>query len=321
MNCARRRAVGLFIPVVVTLSVLVAACSSASPSPLLVEATPTPSPSVLPTPTATPEPPAPGANARLLDHRFTVLVVGQDTSAQRTARGYLGRNTDSIMVVSVSADQKRVVMLSLPRDTVDVPLGNGAIWTAKVNGIASQYGLDGLRKAIESLLGIDVPYYVKVDMDDFVSLVDAVGGVDVKVKTYVQEPRWGLYLQPGHAHLDGLKALYFTRARYFDNDYARAARQQQVVRALVRKYTDPDTHIRIFELLQTLAELETNLEVGDLRTLVVLGRRASRASFTAAVLSPPRFAIRWGDQHDGRGWVIVPNIAEMRAYARSLIRR
>ena len=279
-----------------------------------------PSPSVLPTPEPTPEPSAPGRNAELLHHRFTVLVVGQDTSAVRTSRGYLGRNTDSIMVVSVSADQKRVVMLSLPRDTVNVPLGNGATWSGKVNGIASQYGIDGLRKAMAELLAIHIPYYAKVDMDDFVSLVDAVGGVDVKVKTYVQEPRWGLYLQPGRAHLDGLNALYFTRARYYDNDYARAGRQQQVIRSLVRKYTDPDTDIRIFDLLQTLAGLETNLDVRDLRTLVALGRRASRASYVMQVLSPPRFALNWGDLHDGRGWLIIPNIAEMRAYARSLIR-
>lgn len=296
-----------------------------TPAPAAAAASPTPTPSAQPTPSATPSPtpqptPVP-LNQALLNNRFTVLVVGEDVSAARRARGYIGDNTDAIMVVSVSPHQKKLVMLNLPRDVVDVPLGNGQVWTGKVNGIANTYGVDRFRQAMEALLGVKIPYYVKVNMDDFVDLVDAVGGVRVKVKTLVQEPRWGLYLTPGtRAHLDGRDALHFTRARHFDSDYARAARQQQVIRALVSKYTNPKTKVNFLKLLGTLTGLETNLPLKELRTLTVLARRAIDADYVAHVLSPPQFALNWGDLHDGRGWVIVPNVDAMRAYARSLLR-
>lgn len=297
-----------------TASILLTACGqSPTPSPSLQPATPSASPSPSPSPSPTPSPTPNPYNAELLDHRFTILIVGEDVDAARRARGYLGDNTDAIMLVSISPEQKRVTMVSLPRDTVDIPLANGLVWQSKVNGIANTYGLDGLREALATMWDIRIPYYVKVNMDDFVALVDAVGGVNVNVQTVVQEPRWGLYLTPGRAHLDGITALHFSRARYYDNDFARAARQQQVIRALAKAYSDPDTEINLGALLGTLVGLETNLPLQDLPTLALLTRRAGRADYTSEVLMPPQFALNWGDLHDGRGWVIVPNVEAQRA--------
>ena len=131
----------------IALALSVVACSqSVNPSPP-ASPTPTlqPTPTLIPSPTRTPLPTPEPLNSRLLDHRFTVLLVGEDQSAARQARGYLGDNTDSLMVVSVSPRQKRVVMLSLPRDTVNIPLANGQLWTGKVNAIANSYGIDALR--------------------------------------------------------------------------------------------------------------------------------------------------------------------------------
>jgi LCP family protein required for cell wall assembly len=324
---ARRRAswrgtLSTGLAVLLVVVVFVACGNQATPTPAAVVS---PSPSALPTasttpsPSPTPEPTPEPYKEELLGNRFTVLVVGEDVSAARRARGYIGDNTDAMMVVSVSADQKDVVMLSLPRDVVDVPLGDGRTWTGKVNAIANSHGVDGLRNAMSALLDIEIPYYVKVNMDDFVALVDAVGGIKVNVQTVVREDRWGLYLEPGPAHLDGQRALYFSRARYFDSDYARAARQQQVVRALARKYTNRNTDIDFGQLLPTLVGLDTNLDLGDLRTLMVLAKRAARADYVAEVLMPPQFALDWGDQGDGRGWVIIPNVDAMRARVHALL--
>ncbi|HEX6473477.1 MAG TPA: LCP family protein [Candidatus Limnocylindria bacterium] len=302
-----------------TASILLTACGqSPTPSPSLQPATPSGSPSPSPSPSPTPSPTPNPYNAELLDHRFTILIVGEDVDAARRARGYLGDNTDAIMLVSISPEQKRVTMVSLPRDTVDIPLANGLVWQSKVNGIANTYGLDGLREALATMWDIRIPYYVKVNMDDFVALVDAVGGVNVNVQTVVQEPRWGLYLTPGRAHLDGITALHFSRARYYDNDFARAARQQQVIRALAKAYSDPETEIDLGALLETLVGLETNLPLQDLPTLALLTRRAGRADYTSEVLMPPQFALNWGDLHDGRGWVIVPNVEAQRAEIKAL---
>jgi LCP family protein required for cell wall assembly len=302
------------------MALVAAACGqSPTPTPALtstptLEPTPSETPALTPVPTPTPNP----LDADLLDHRFTVLVVGEDVSAARRARGYIGDNTDAMMVVSVSPMQHSVAMVSLPRDTVNIPLPNGQLWTGKVNAIANSYGVDTLRQAIADLLNINIKYYVKVNMDDFVDLVNAVGGISVNVKTVVQEPRWNLYLTPGRAHLDGVTALHYARARHFDSDYARAARQQQVIHALALKYTNRQTDVNVVRLLRTLAGLETNLPLNELPTLVALARRAARADYATQVLMPPQFAIAWGDQGDGRGWVMIPNVDAMRKQVRTM---
>jgi LCP family protein required for cell wall assembly len=317
---ARSRVI-LALTFIITLAAVVAACGAQpSPSPSGIVAT-TASPTVTPTasPTATPQATPRPLDAALLDHRFTVLVVGEDQSAARRARGYTGDNTDAIMVVSVSPQQKRVVMVSLPRDTVNIPLANGQTWSGKVNGIANAYGIDTLRTAMATLLAIRIPYYVKVNMDDFVDLVDAVGGISVNVRTVVREPRWNLYLNPGRVHLDGRTALYYSRARHYDSDFARAARQQQVIHALALKYTNPATHIDVPRVLGTLAGLQTNLPLNELPTLMALGRRASRADYVSQVLMPPQFSLGYGDFGDGRGWVILPNVDAMRQEVRLLL--
>ena len=302
----------------------VAACSQTqSPSPALSTTpsqVPTATPTLARTPTPTPpQPTPPPYDSQLLDHRFTVLLVGEDQSAARHARGYIGDNTDALMVVSVDPGQKRVVMVSLPRDTVNIPMANGQLWTGKVNAIANAYGIDALRQAMATLLHIRVPYYVKVNMDDFVDLVDAVGGIRIKVKTLVREDRWGLYLTPGQrVHMDGRTALHFTRARHWDSDYARAARQQQVIHALALKYTNRHTDVDVVRVLRTLAGMQTNLPLKALPTITELARRAARAVYVTQVLMPPQFSLGYGDFGDGRGWVIIPNVSAMRKQVRAL---
>ena len=141
-----------------------------------------------------------------------------------------------------------------------------------------------------ALLDIPIDGYLKIDMDDLVTLVDAVGGIDVQVQTHVQEPRWGLDLQPGPAHLDGATALAYSRTRHYDSDYARAARQQQVVLALVRRFFDPSTDVALRDLLGTLTAFETNLDLARLQTYVTIARRAQGAPVSATVLKPPQFS-------------------------------
>ena len=318
------------LPAAVALvALLVAACGqqpSTGPSAqALVTMSPSPSPMPTRTPAAASAPPS-GAptpatyDQALLNSRLTVLVIGEDSDRWREAAGSPGRNTDAIIVVSLSPDQSELVMLGLPRDTVDVPLGDGQTYSGKVNAIAYHYGFDGLRRAMEALLGVPIDGYVKIDMDNFVRLVNTVGGVDVRVKSRIYDPKFHLDLRPGPVHLDGSMALYYSRSRQ-DGDYARAARQQQVLLALVRRYVDPDTEWSFAALMAHMDALQTDLGLRrNLVTLLEMGRRARGADVTQAVLGPPRFALFQGiEPGTSRGWVMIPNVAEMRAYARSLI--
>jgi LCP family protein required for cell wall assembly len=310
--------------VVVATATLLASCSSAAPSSTAAPASVQPTPSASPTPSPTAQPtrqPTPTAtplDQELLSSRFTVLLSGLDSDRWREAAGITETNTDALMVVSLSPDQSQLVLLSLPRDTVDIPMPDGSIYRGKVNAIERDLGIDALRDAVASLLGIRIDGYVQVDMDNFVRLVNTVGGIDVVVQTPVVDPGLGLNLQPGPAHLDGSQALYYSRTRV-DLDYARAARQQQVLLAMVERYVDPSTQWSLPSLLVHLDSLKTDLDLASLPTLLELGRRAQDAGVTGTVLGPPRFALFQGIEGPERGWVMIPNVAEMRAYARSLI--
>jgi LCP family protein required for cell wall assembly len=284
---------------------------SASASPT---ATPTSEPTATPQPTPTPNP----YDQALLNHRFTVLVIGEDSDSWRESKGKTTR-TDTMMIVSVSGNHRQISMLSLPRDTVDIPLANGLTYTGKVNGIAGQYGYQGLVGAMKTLLAIDIDAYIKVDMDNFVQLVDTVGGVRVRNTEWLNDPYMNISLSPGTYRLDGATALKYVRSRKTTSDYARAARQQQVLLALVQKYLNPQIHWNLDKVLLMLDSLKTDIDLADIPTLMKMGRLARDARVVTMVLSPPRFALAWGDQGDGRGWIIIPNVAEMRAYAKAVI--
>jgi LCP family protein required for cell wall assembly len=312
------------VAIVLLATLLLAACGqSPTPTPLALpsasptpaEPTPTVEPTATPIPTPTPNP----FDQEMIDRRYTVLVIGEDANASRDARGHASR-TDTIMLVSLSPRQTQVTMLSLPRDTVDIPMANGMLYTGKVNGIAYAYGYEALQGAMETLLDINIQAFVKVDMDNFVQLVDAVGGVKVTNTEWLYDGYLGLALAPGTYRLDGATALDYVRSRYTSSDYARAARQQQVLLALVRKHLNPATEWDVDQLLLMLDSLQTNVDLSDLPTLIEMARRSRKAEVVATVLSPPRFSLGFGDQGDGRGWVIIPNLAEMRAYAHSLLR-
>jgi len=314
--------------ILLLLAVTLAACGSpsGSPTPALSASptalpTPSPSPTPLPTPARTPVPtPSPRAfDEELLHRRLTVLVAGEDQSAAREAAGYTGTNTDALMVVSISPNQSQIVMLSLPRDTVDVPLADGRIYHGKINAIMSVFGLATLKGAVSDLLDVPIDAYVKIDMDDLVTLVDAVGGVDVDVPSWVVDAHLKLSVPPGPAHLDGQTALSYTRTR-FDTDYGRAARQQQVVLALVRAYADPATVWSLPDLLASLRALDTDLDLAKLPTYLAIAKRSVNAAVSATVLQPPRFSLFVGiEPGTTRGWVMIPNVAAMRAYAHELI--
>ena len=182
-----------------------------------------------------------------LDERINVLLVGVDATRFRTTV-----LTDTMMVVSLDPVGHTITMLSLPRDLIDVPLGNGDVYAPKLNSLMSYAdshpeefpdgGMAALKDAVGSLLGIDVQYHAQLQFGSFIRMVDAVGGVDVDVVQGFEDPTYDGYglegrgwsITAGRHHLDGRNALAFSRSRKAagESDFTRALRQQQVIVAL-----------------------------------------------------------------------------------------
>ena len=310
----------------VALTIWVAGCALLSPSPTpsptpMPTATPSPTPRPTPAPTPTPEPtptPVP-INAALLDRRITVLFAGSDSTPDRVANGY-GPLTDSMVVASVSADHAQLTMVALPRDAVDLPLGNGAIWHLKANAIRFSYGMDGLAAALQTTYGIPIDYWIELNMPDFPLLVDALGGLWIDVPYAISDDQIGFSIAPGWQRIDGATALSYSRSRYTDSDYARAGRQMQLIAALAHRISLIDDEFDLGAMLALLTTLQTNAPLTDLPTLLQVVGDAGDANVSATVLSPPRFSLYTGiEPGTSRGWVMIANVAEMRAYVQSLM--
>jgi LCP family protein required for cell wall assembly len=184
----------------------------------------------------------------------TILVLGSD---RRTGESIDESQTgpsraDSIMLVRAGLGSVR--KLSIPRDTeADIP-GHG---TMKIN---AAYALGGPALTIETVEnflgnGLEINHLVEVDFEDFPAFIDALGGVTVNNKSRICSPPFdnfwkGLRIKRGEVELDGRRALGFARVRKnpcapAEDDRARAARQQEVLRAIGAQVKSPSTFFRL----------------------------------------------------------------------------
>ncbi|GAA3981460.1 hypothetical protein GCM10023085_74710 [Actinomadura viridis] len=189
---------------------------------------------------------------------MTILVAGVDRregltrEQQRAARlgREAGERSDTMLLVHVARNHDRVTVVSLPRDsyvTIPAHRSNGSEG-AKGSSVPSrpgkltwayQFGGPDLTvDTVKRATGVSIDHYVEVNFYGFVSMVDALGGVDVCTEQPINDRKSGLVLPAGKSHLDGLKALGFARARYTltgGSDLGRIDRQQQFMAAMMKQ--------------------------------------------------------------------------------------
>jgi LCP family protein required for cell wall assembly len=270
-----------------------------------------------------------GATATPLpgDHeRTNILLVGIDKTPSRTAT-----LTDTMIVVSIDPVGRTVSMMSVPRDLVGAPLGNGDVFGPKLNSLMSyadahrsefpQGGMRALEDAIGALLGIPIHYHARIDFKGFVKIVDTMGGVDVNVARgftdteYGYGGRQGFSITAGRHHLDGLDALAYVRARKAagESDFTRAARQQDVMLALRDQGTRNGSLLfRLPGLLEALGDtVRTDFPIDRLPLLAVLADEVKGDAIVRVVI---RFPLVNGGRNK-YGSVQFPDIAAIRAVA------
>ena len=319
--------IGVPLAVVVVGWIAITNPFAAEPSPSLVaidSPTPSPSPSATPpppSPTPTPEPtaePTPTPQpAALADGRLTVLFLGSDDSAGRQNRRPTGDYlTDAITVLSVTENGKRLAMFSLPRDTADVPMASGSLWTGKINSLSFYRGPATVRDTMEVLLGIRIDHYVQLDMDDFRNVIRQLEGVRVRVPYRLRDPR--CTISEGVQIMHAERALCYARHRYSDSDYARARRHQQLLLAIRDRMLREDVNYR--GMIRSFGSLRTDVNFADIAAFADLLRRSEGAKVTRLVLAPPRFTTFVGIA-GARGWIQVPNVPVIRQAVAAALRR
>lgn len=203
--------------------------------------------------------------------RITILVMGLDANWTRDNIMFTkSSRSDSMILANVFLNERKVNLLSIPRDT-RVHFPDGA-WD-KINAAHAIGGPLLSRKVVEKLLGVSINYYVIVKFEGLKNMVDAVGGVTVDVeKTMNYDDSWGhlhIHLKKGRHRLSGQKAMEYSRFRNdAEGDYGRIRRQQQVIRALQRELLRPENLIKIPELTKTaFSNTTTDLSLKQLAAL------------------------------------------------------
>ena len=257
--------------------------------------------------------------------RINIMLLGADRGEGRE-----GSRPDSISVMSFDAMSGRLVTVGLPRVlhgfgfaegpmrdmygddysycNVDVCYLNSVYTEVETHDYdmypdaeaqGSERGIEATRDAVEWITGLDIHYYVLVDMAGFATLIDAMGGVEIDVKERVglginddgTNPNWeppSVYIEPGKQVLDGEMALWYARSRYQTTDYARMERQRDLQDAVISQLPSkiPSRGAQIIDALDDV--VQTDIPPGQAGIIVDLALKSrGRDDNERVQLSPP----------------------------------
>lgn len=244
--------------------------------------------------------------------RYNVLLLGGDSGA-----GRWGLRPDSITVASIDAETGKTVLIGLPRNLADFPFRPGSVLDRQfpdgfdcdgcyLNGLSTwaddhadlfkgsaNPGVDATVMGVEGITGLRINYWVMVNLQGFRELVDAVGGVTLRVRQPI--PVGGLgedvtgYIEPGVRRLNGHDTLWFARAREGSDDYSRMARQKCVLNAMLHQVS-PRTAVANFADIAAAgsAMIATDLPTSEVDRFASLALKARTQPIATVSLVPPQ---------------------------------
>lgn len=236
----------------------------------------------------------PGSLARPIN----ILILGIDNSGHPhignfTPSEALSGNSDTMLLVRLDPDQRQVNVLSIPRDTQVQISGVGL---DKINDANVQGGVALAESTVSKLLsGIRIDRYVRIDTEELVHLVDAIGGLEVnvpKAMDYVDHTqKLTIHFAPGVQKLNGQHLQEYVRYRHDElGDIGRVQRQQEVIKALLQTLLQPQMLPKLPAVLQVVRQnTDTDFSLEEMlatyRTLTTVPR--SRMNL---VMLPGRFS-------------------------------
>ncbi len=201
---------------------------------------------------------------------YTFLLCGTDDG---------NGGTDTIMVATYDAKNNKMNVMSIPRDT----MVNVTWSTKKINSTYNAGGVTRLAQEVGNLIGFPLDFYIKVDLEGFVELIDALGGIDFEVPYNMnyEDPTQNLsiHVEKGMQHLDGKTAVGVVRWRknndgtgYSSGDIGRIQTQQAFLKAVGKKCLQLGNITKVKEFAEIFNQhVETNLSLGN---LIWLGQQA-----------------------------------------------
>ncbi|MEC5179355.1 LCP family protein [Arthrobacter sp. CG_A4] len=245
--------------------------------------------------------------------RMQILVLGSDTRDGKNSQyGGASESTgygksDVMMLMDISADNKRINVISFPRDLlVDIPKCTDqeskrdfpAQKNVMINAAMSEAGIGCAVDTVNKLTGLEIDHFMMADFNSVKELSNTVGGVEVCISDAVFDPDSGLRLPKGTSKVEGEQALAFLRTRHAfagGGDLGRIKGQQGFLSSLVRKIKDDGTLGNPGRMLQIADVVTRNLTIDDgmasVPTLLSVGNRlknidVGKVAFVAVPTEP-----------------------------------
>jgi LCP family protein required for cell wall assembly len=213
---------------------------------------------------------------------FNVLILGVDAREEEISR------SDVMMVMHVIPSQRKVNIISIPRDTRVMVKGVGftKINHAHILGESkggNQAGTQSALQAASDFLQIPINYYMKTDFKGFEDFIDTIGGVEVEVENDITLSYDNGTLTKGIQHIDGKLALSLARERYsFPNgDFDRQMEQSKILKSVAKEILKPEHIGEIANLLKKIKKdiLDTNFKDSDLISMAWLFKGMTEEDF------------------------------------------
>lgn len=199
---------------------------------------------------------------------ISILFIGVDNSEKRGAADNNTRS-DALVLATLNNADKSVKLVSIPRDTYTMIPDAG-----HKDKITHAYGFNGPSstiEAVEELLAVPVDYYVNMNFDAFIDVVDALGGITAEVPYDLKEQdendkKNAIVLEKGVQNLTGSQALALARTRHYDNDIERGKRQQMILQAIMDKALSAGSITKYDNVIEAVGDnMKTNLSFRDMQ--------------------------------------------------------
>lgn len=269
--------------------------------------------------------------------RINILLLGT------AGKNNPGRNlTDTIIIMSINTETRKIAMLSLPRDLyVNIP---DTSYYTKINsvyqyGINRDKGVGPIKKTVEDITNLKIHYFLVMDFEGFKKIIDDIRGINVYVEKDIYDPRYPgpnysyetFEIKKGLHKMNGEIALKYVRERHSDSegDFGRAKRQQQVIQSVKNKVFSLKTFLNAFTLnkiLNTLEEhIQINIQLSEIDSFIWWSKRVDSQNITNAVIDAWKKDSLLKVSHiyygDTRVFILVPrvgNYSEIQELAKNI---
>ncbi|EKQ55119.1 MULTISPECIES: LCP family protein [unclassified Clostridium] len=223
-----------------------------------------------------------------------ILLLGMDIGDPKQVDNQSIKRTDTIMVLNYNPQTKNVRLVSIPRDTLININGKNA----KINAAYAVGSYPKIKSEVEKLLSVNINYIVKIDYNAFREIIDAIGGIDMKIERNMiyDDDAQNLHInfKAGETvHLDGKKAEEFFRWRknndgsgLANGDLDRIENQQKFISKVVDKCTSPLILFRVSKIMSALGDnVETNMSPSQILSYGLKFMNIKKENMTMATIA------------------------------------